>query len=89
MAPLSPLAHGLAPYRLARQLLSHLVQHLPPLASKPWGGVVKLDADGHPVAALYDPDGTHVSSVSAAVEDADGRLFLGNLGGRGVSVLQL
>jgi len=41
-----------------------------------------------PVEALYDPDGSHVATVSAATE-VGGRLFLGNLGGRGVSVLQL
>ena len=49
---------------------------------------VKLDAQGTPISALYDPDGTHVATVSAATEHS-GRLFLGNLGGDFISFVDL
>ena len=86
--PLMPLLGLLAPYRLARQLMSHVVLAILPLVAKPWGAVVRLDADGRAVEALYDLDGRVVSSISAATE-ADGRLFLGNLAGDYVSVVKL
>jgi len=86
--PLMPLLGLLAPYRLVRQLMSHVVLALLPLVAKPWGAVVRLDADGRAVEALYDMDGRVVSSISAATE-ADGRLFLGNLAGDFVSVVKL
>jgi hypothetical protein len=50
---------------------------------------VKLDASGVPVKTLYDMQGSHVSSVSAATEGPGGRLFLGNLQGRGISMVQV
>ena len=50
--------------------------------------VVKLDAAGRPLQTLFDPDGSHVATVSAATEHM-GRLFLGNLGGDYVSYLDL
>ena len=59
------------------------------LARCTWVSSLPLPPDNlRPVEALYDPDGSHVATVSAATE-VGGRLFLGNLGGRGVSVLQL
>lgn len=86
--PLSPLPGILGPYRWIRQLLSHCIKALFPLTKKRWGAVVKLDSNGVPKEALFDPDGSVVSSVSAATE-SDGRLFLGNLGGDFVSVFDL
>ena len=86
--PLSPLPGLVAPYPLVRQLLSHVILALLPLVAKPWGAVVRLDAGGRAVEALYDLDGRVVSSISAATE-ADGKLFLGNLAGDYVSVLKL
>eukprot|EP00879_Flechtneria_rotunda_P024440 GHRR01025910.1.p1 GENE.GHRR01025910.1~~GHRR01025910.1.p1 ORF type:complete len:118 (+),score=26.80 GHRR01025910.1:279-632(+) len=45
-------------------------------------------ADGAVLDWLMDPKGTHVSSVSAALEH-DGKLFLGNLAGNYISYVQL
>merc|ERR1712129_212634 len=88
VVPLSPLPKLLGPYRLARQLLSHVVSIVFPLVAKGWVAVVKLDAEGRPVRALFDTDGSHVATVSAATE-VGGRLFLGNLGGDFVSYVDL
>ena len=70
-------------------MLSHWVLTLLPLLLKPAGfGVIKVNSDGQPVMAMYDPDGSRVSTVSAVTE-SDGKLFLGNLGGDFVSVVKL
>ena len=87
--PLAPLVGLLAPYRLLRQLLSHVVVPLLPLIAKQWGAVVRLDADGRAVETLYDPTGWNVATISAATEAPDGRLFLGNLAGNYVSVVRI
>ena len=88
VVPLSPIPKFFGPYRPARQLLSHLISRLYPLLSKRWGAVVKLDAEGRPVRALFDTDGSHVATVSAVTE-VGGRRFLGNLGGDFVSYVDL
>ena len=66
---------------------------LPPWALPPlprWGCVVKLSREGEVQYVLMDPPGpaNRISSVSAATEHG-GRLFLGNLGGSYVSVVDL
>lgn len=68
VVPLSPLPKLFGPYRPARQLLSHLISRLYPLLSKRWGAVLKLDAEGRPVRALFDTDVAVV--VAAAAERA-------------------
>jgi len=85
VVPVTPLLKHMGPHRWVRQLLSHFVLRLLPYAAKRWGCVVRLDGDGRPVETLMDPKGEVVSTVSAVTEAADGRLFLGNLGGSGVS----
>ena len=59
-----------------------------PLIAKKWGAVLKIDETGAPADALFDADGALVSSVSAVVQHGD-RLFLGNLNGDFVSVIDL
>lgn len=54
----------------------------------PWGAIVTLNAEGEPSHALYDLDGNRVSSISA-VNEHEGRIFLGNLGGDYVSCIDL
>jgi len=88
VAPLSPLLGVLAPYPWARQLASHVIRRVLPLVAKRWGAIVKLTADGEPSHALYDLDGSHVSSISAVTQHQE-RLFLGNLGGDYVSYIDL
>lgn len=55
-----------------------------------WGCVAKLSPRGAVQAVLLDPPGAdnRVSSVAAATE-YKGRLYLGNLGGSGISVVGL
>jgi sugar lactone lactonase YvrE len=105
IVPASPVLKILGPLRWARQLLSHLIGTLTPLIAKKWGCVVKVSPSGEVLEALFDPEGDQVSMVSAVTESesevaagpAPGpggrgtghRLFLGNLGGSYVSVLQL
>ena len=88
VAPLSPLLGVLSPYPWARQLCSHVIRRVLPLVAKRWGAIVKLNAEGEPSHALYDLDGSRVSSISAVTEH-EGRLFLGNLGGDYVSYIDL
>lgn len=88
VVPLNPLPGLLAPWRVVRQLLSHVMMALFPYVAKSWGCVVKLAADGRPLETLMDPDGAHVATISAVTEH-NGSLFLGNLGGDFVSVLAL
>jgi hypothetical protein len=51
-------------------------------------GLVQVYPDGRTGELLTDPSGAHVSFVSA-VSEHDGKLFLGNLVGSYVSVLDL
>ena len=68
VAPLSPMMRLLGPHRWARQLVSHAIMQIFPYVAKRWGAVVKLDAAGRPLQTLFDPDGSHVATVSAASE---------------------
>mmetsp|Transcript_54424 Transcript_54424/g.158136 ORF Transcript_54424/g.158136 Transcript_54424/m.158136 type:complete len:397 (-) Transcript_54424:294-1484(-) len=86
---LSPMPKMLAAFPKVRQFISHFAMDILPYVAKPWGCVVKLDSSGKAVDILMDRNGEVVRSVSAAIETADGRLFLGNLGGSGVSVVKL
>lgn len=49
---------------------------------------MQMDSEGRVMRALMDPDGSHVSSVSAVTQVGD-RLFLGNLAGDYVSYIDL
>ncbi|CAE8620085.1 unnamed protein product [Polarella glacialis] len=89
VVPLSPLPRLLGPHRWLRQLASHIMVPLVPYLSKRWGCVIRIDSNGYPMESLMDPTGEHLSSVSAVTETADGMLFLGNLQGDFVSVLEL
>jgi len=85
VAPPSPLARYLAP-RAVRFLAAWAPR--PPLGR--WGAVVRVDArTGSVRDALFDLGGLRVSSTSAVTEGADGRLWLGNLNGEYVSVLDV
>jgi len=88
VVPLTPVQWFLRAHRHVRQLLSHSAVPLCGYLARPWGCAVRLSPTGEPVEVLMDPDGSHVSTVSAVTEH-QGRLFLGNLGGDFVSVLKL
>jgi len=88
VVPLSPLPRLLAPYPRLRTLVAHVVGHLLPLLAKPGAFALKVDAAGAPADALYDLKGARVRTLSAVVE-TDGKLWLGNLGGDFVSVVDL
>lgn len=64
------------------------MRSLLPLLVKPWAGAVRVDEDGRVVDALFDPDGSHIQTLTAVTEDG-GRLFFGNLGGDYVSVIDV
>eukprot|EP00965_Chrysotila_dentata_P143896 4753541-Pleurochrysis_carterae.AAC.1 len=83
----SPIVPLMAPYRLLRQLASHIVPSLTPLLLRrgQWGAVVKVSPSGEVLDALYDLDGEVVSSISNVVEH-EGKLFFGNLAGNYVGV---
>lgn len=49
-------------------------------------GIIQLSAEGKVLRYLDDADGSHVATISAVTETADG-LYLGNLGGDFVSFL--
>jgi len=51
-----------------------------------WLMHVQLSAEGKVLRYLDDADGSHVATISAVTETADG-LYLGNLGGDFVSFL--
>lgn len=55
---------------------------------KPWGMVVKVDADGRVLRVLGDADGAVVSGVSGVAE-VGGRLYMGHLSGNYVSYIDL
>ena len=88
VAKTTPLLKALGPYPLLRTLASHVVQKLFPLVAKPFGAALKVDANGTPDDALFDPDGDKVASVSCAVQRGN-LLYLGNLHGNFVSVVDL
>ena len=67
---------------------AQIIDRALPYVSKPVGIVLKVDFDGQPVDALYDFAGDRVSSVSCAAQ-AGSKLYLGNLNGNYVSVLDL
>lgn len=48
---------------------------------------MQISANGEPLQALYDMDGSHISAVSAVTEH-DSRLFFGNLAGDYVSFIE-
>ena len=75
-------------YPRLRTLVAHVVGHLLPLLAKPGAFALKVDAAGAPADALYDLKGARVRTLSAVVE-TDGKLWLGNLGGDFVSVVDL
>ncbi|EFN57394.1 hypothetical protein CHLNCDRAFT_20987 [Chlorella variabilis] len=82
-----PLVHKV----LSKPWLLSIIANLPEwmLPHKPqWGCVAKVSPEGEVLQVLMDPDGSHVASVSSVTEH-DGKLFLGNLGGNYVSVLDL
>jgi hypothetical protein len=47
----------------------------------------QISGEGQPLRALYDIDGSHISSISAVTE-AGGRLFFGNLAKDYISHIQ-
>jgi len=59
-----------------------------PYVAEKWGCVVKVSAEGAVLEVLMDPSGEVVSTVSAVSEHA-GRLYLGNLAGDSVAVVDL
>jgi hypothetical protein len=60
----------------------------PPLGK--WGALVKVDArTGAVLDALFDLGGERVSSTSAVTDAGGGRLYLGNLNGAYVSVVDV
>jgi len=70
-----------------RALMGHLMPLIEPLVKK-FGCVAKVSADGEKQALLMDATGEHVRSVASAHQHGR-KLFLGNLMGAGVSVLDL
>ncbi|PRW58948.1 strictosidine synthase [Chlorella sorokiniana] len=81
-----PLAHRILPSPFLRGLMARLPDWLIP--KKQWGCVVKVSPEGEVLQVLMDPDGSRVSSVACAAEH-DGKLWMGNLAGNYVSVLDL
>ena len=75
-------------YPRVRTLLSHVVARLFWYVSKPGAFALKVDRDGAPADALFDPTGARVSTMSCVAQHGD-KLFLGNLMGDFVSVVDL
>eukprot|EP00955_Chlamydomonas_euryale_P086605 364228-Chlamydomonas_euryale.AAC.21 len=67
---------------------AHSVSYRAPQTEHAQGLAVKLSLDGAPVSTLWDPSGDVVVGVSAA-EEHNGRLWLGNLIGTGISYIDL
>jgi len=88
IARVAPIAGRLAPYPRLRTLAAHVAAAVFPLVSKPGAFALKVDAAGKPERALSDPAGARVSSMSCVAQHGD-RLFLGNLAGDFVSVVDL
>lgn len=70
-----------------RALLGHIMPLLEPLVKRS-GCVAKVAADGTRKELLMDGKGIHVSSIASAHQQGR-KLYLGNLMGAGVSMLQL
>jgi len=89
VAPISPLLKFIEPIG-ARYVMSLLNFELDMTKHflKQWGCVLKVSPEGAILNVLIDPDGSSVSSISAVTEH-DGKLFLGNLGGSFVAVIDL
>ncbi|WIA23563.1 hypothetical protein OEZ85_000288 [Tetradesmus obliquus] len=87
VSPIPPIAKLLRDPTI-RALYVWLPTWLRPSLKK-WGAVVKISGnDGSVLDFLMDPTGSHVSTVSAALEHG-GKLFLGNLAGNHVSYVDL
>ena len=84
----APVAAKLAPYPALRTLAAHVAPFVFPVFAKPWSGALKVGFDGAPLDALYDPTGERVSTMSCVVQHGS-RLYLGNLAGDFVSVVDL
>ena len=84
----APVAAKLAPYPALRTLAAHVAPYVFPVFAKPWSGALKVGFDGAPLDALYDPTGERVSTMSCVVQHGS-RLYLGNLAGDFVSVVDL
>ena len=84
----APVAAKLAPYPGLRTLAAHVAPYVFPVFAKPWSGALKVGFDGAPLDALYDPTGERVSTMSCVVQHGS-RLYLGNLAGDFVSVVDL
>ncbi|KAK9824470.1 hypothetical protein WJX72_010575 [[Myrmecia] bisecta] len=86
VVPNTPLTK-LFPFRLPRFLLAWLPKWAWP-PEKHWGAVLQVSPKGEVLRILMDPDGSHISHVSAVTEH-DGKLFFGNLAKNYVSYLDL
>jgi hypothetical protein len=53
-----------------------------------WGAALEVDDRGRPLRFLMDADGSNVAFISSVREDADGRLFFGNVRQNYVSYLE-
>lgn len=85
VAPPSPLARWLGP-RLVRFVAAWVPR--PRLGA--WGAVARVDAgSGAVLDALFDLGGARVASTSAVTDAGGGRLYLGNLNGAYVSVVDV
>jgi sugar lactone lactonase YvrE len=88
VAPDSPLLHVILRLPLLARSLAAAAGRMLPTPS-PWGCVVKVSPDGRQVLKVFmDPDGSVVSHVSSVTEHG-GALYVGNLHGDYVSVLDL
>ena len=90
VSPVSPLIKTLSWKDTLRYAISHLLvtESITKRVVKKWGCVIKLSPEGKVLRTLMDPKGTKLSTISAVTEHA-GQLFLGNLKGNFVSVVNL
>jgi hypothetical protein len=72
---------------LQLELLSHVVM-LQRLIIPKWACVIHVSPNGEILEIVLDPNGSMVSTVSAVTEH-NGKLFMGNLGGNFVSIVDL
>lgn len=93
VVPLSPIVKG-SKYPTMRWVLAWLLvdqpfQSILSLGLNQWlgkfGCVIRVSATGIVEEMFLDEEGSHVTTVSAVTEQADGRLLLGNLGGNYIS----
>jgi Strictosidine synthase len=94
VVPLSPILYVIqsmaARYFLSwlqLELLSHVVMLQKMLIPK-WACVIHVSPSGEILEIVLDPNGSMVSTVSAVTEH-NGKLFMGNLGGNFVSIVDL